>query len=105
MEMKTEFIANVMIILGILFSCISDMVINLDIADIDIKCHRRDLIGKLFIFLAVDFYLAKFKYTLFFSMHFILCIVDVIDVYVLWKQMKSYFITKMIIPNVFEGMG
>ena len=94
MGMKTEFIANVMIILGILFSCIPDMVVNLDIADIDIKCHRRDLIEKLLIFLAVDFYLAKFKYVLFLVCILILCIVNVIDVYVLWKQMKSYFITK-----------
>lgn len=91
---KTGFIANVLVISGLLASCIPDILINLDIADIDIKRHRRDLIGKILAFMAVYFYLRECKYILFLLCILFLCIINVIDVFFVWKQMKSSFITK-----------
>lgn len=93
MGAKSEFVANVLIMSGLLVSCIPDILINADIADIDIKRHRRDLIEKMTVFLAVYFF-NKSENTLIFLCVFLLCIVNAIDVFCLWKQMIRACITK-----------
>lgn len=82
------YIAQVLVMSGLLVSCVPDFLINMDMAEISIINHRMDLVEKVLLILTSDFYVQEKNIVLILV---VTCIgsLNLVSVYTIFRKMKG----------------
>ena len=82
------YIAQVLVMSGLLVSCVPDLLINMDMAEISIINHRMDLVEKVLLILISDFYVQEKNIVLILV---VACIgsLNLVSVYTIYRKMKG----------------
>lgn len=82
------YIAQVLVMSGLLVSCVPDLLINMDMAEISIINHRMDLVEKVLLILISDFYVQEKNIVLILV---VACIgsLNLVSVYTIFRKMKG----------------
>ncbi len=84
-----NYFAIVLVMTALLFSCVPDALINLELMHINICWYKSDLITKMIVFMLTYFYLKNFTYPEIFLLIIGLSIINVVSAFMIWREVKN----------------
>lgn len=86
---RLNFFAIVLVMIALLFSCVPDTLINMELIHVDVCWYKRDLITKIIVFMLTYFYLKDFAYPVIFLLIIAFLIINVVSTFMVWKEVKN----------------
>ena len=84
-----NYFAIVLVMTALLFSCVPDALINLELMHINICWYKSDLITKMIVFMLTYFYLKDFTYPVIFLLIIGFSIINVVSAFMIWREVKN----------------